>query len=190
MGGRAGAGPVVVRWAVSDGDRRRTGRALLARLIHELAPGADAALETRCAVCGGADHGPPSPASAPVAVSVSYADPLVVAAAVRTEDATAVGVDVENARTGLLDELAPLFAPADPPDIAGWTLIEAALKADGRGIRTAPGEVRLASAAGSTLLPGARLAHVPGRADPLEVARVAGPAGYAVSVCVARRSPR
>lgn len=190
MGGRAEVGPVVIRWADAGGDRRRVGRSLLVRLIDELAPGADAALETRCAVCGHADHGPPRPVSAPVVVSVSYADPLVIAAAVRREDACAVGVDVEQARAGALDELAPLFAPAGPPDIASWTLIEAALKADGRGIRVEPSAVRLAAAPTPTLLPDARLAHLPGRADPLEVAPVAGPDGYALSVCVARRSPR
>ncbi|WP_345751931.1 hypothetical protein [Microbacterium rhizophilus] len=163
------------------GERRELGDALLAELIADLAPGAGTAIRRRCLRCGGEDHGAPHPAAAPVVVSVSYAGRLVVAAAARDRDAASLGVDAERG-AGPLPGLAPLFAPLAPPDRAGWTRIEAALKADGRGLRVPPGDVRLAHEG-----PGF-LAHVPGRSDPIEVVTIDdGPPGCVVSVA---RAPR
>ena len=132
---------VRIAWArTAPHDRRETGRALIRALASELAPGADLRIEQRCPVCGG-PHGRPLLPHAPLLASAAYADPWVVVAVAREQDADAIGVDVEL--EGAAPDLALLFAPADPPDLRGWTAIEAALKADGRGLMVPPDQVRL-----------------------------------------------
>ncbi len=166
------------------------GRGLLLGLLEELAPGADPEIVTRCARCGG-PHGAPRALHAPVAMSVSYAGALVAAAAVRTETASAVGIDVERGDPATtLGDLGALFAPDPPPDLARWTRIEAVLKADGRGIRVAPNEVRERAARSRTLLDGSRIAAIPGRCGTFEVAPVAVPRGVASAVAILRARSR
>jgi len=132
---------VRIAWArTTPGDRRETGRGLIRALAAELAPGADVRIEQRCPVCGG-PHGRPLLPHAPLLASAAYAGPWVVVAVARRQDADAVGIDVEL--EGSAPELSLLFAPADPPDLRGWTAIEAALKADGRGLMVPPDRVRL-----------------------------------------------
>ena len=132
---------VRIAWArPAPHDRRETGRALIRALASELAPGADLRIEQRCPVCGG-PHGRPQLPHAPLLASAAYADPWVVVAVARRQDADAIGVDVEL--EGAAPDLTLLFAPADPPDLRGWTAIEAALKADGRGLMVPPDQVRL-----------------------------------------------
>jgi 4'-phosphopantetheinyl transferase len=159
------------------------GRMLLARAIGEFTPG-DFRLETRCAVCGAHDHGALRTASGQVSVSVSYAGDLVMAAAAAAHTARAVGIDVEaHGHDGAMDDLRMLFAPGDPPTIAEWTRIEAAVKADGRGLHLPPNLVVVSEQPG-TLLPGGRLVALPGRAMTIEVAAAPGPKGYSVSVAI------
>lgn len=119
------------------------GRALIVDLVRELAGAdADATLDHACDRCGG-PHGTPRLRSGKVVVSVSYTADLVVVAAVRCRDAPAIGIDIETAQSRRpMAELAALFAPHPTPDVAGWTRIEAVLKADGRGLRVPPAEVR------------------------------------------------
>ncbi|WP_156760411.1 hypothetical protein [Microbacterium karelineae] len=188
MGARIG--PVSLVWADAGAARSATGRALLAGLIAELAPGADPAVSRECPRCGATDHGRPRADDAPVAVSVSYAGGVVVAAAARSEHVSALGVDAEPERDGPLAELAPLFAPATPPDVRGWTMIEAVVKADGRGLRVAPGEVRFRAPRTATRLPGARIAALPDACGTFEVAPAPAPPGMAVSVAIRRARPR
>ena len=115
-------------------------------------------------------------------ISVSYAGDLAVAAIASTADAVALGVDVEHDRgPEPMTELAALFAPQAPPGIRDWTMIEAVVKADGRGLRIPPNEVRLGEA--GVVLPGSRRATLPGGA-PLEVARAPAPAGHLISVAI------
>lgn len=166
-------GPVSVAWAAST-DRRAAGRDLLRRLVADLGGGADATIGQRCDECGAADHGALYVVDRPIAVSVSYADPLVVVAAVRHEDAASVGIDVEPDDRPIGD-LAALFAPNAAPDLTVWTRIEAVLKATGRGIRMDPSTVRI---------DGDRTISPPG----FEVATMAGPEGHIVSVAVAAAS--
>ncbi len=180
-------------WADSP-TSRATGRWLLAELVGEMLPGADVAFSTVCPRCG-ADHGPPVAVGLPVSVSVSYAGSLVVVGAVHGRDAASLGVDVEAVRPGPggpMADLAALFAPQPPPDLRGWTMIEAALKADGRGLRVPPGDVVVDArrgAAASVLGEATVLVSVPGRADLIEAAPAPAPVGYLVSVAVvARRS--
>ena len=138
---RATADGVRLAWARTSGsDRRATADALIRTLAAELAPGSDLRIRRRCAVCGG-PHGRPVLPAAPVLASVAYADPWAVVAVAGTDDVAALGVDAEQEGAPL--DLAALFAPADPPGLRGWTAVEAALKADGRGLLVPPGEVRL-----------------------------------------------
>jgi 4'-phosphopantetheinyl transferase len=169
------AGPAASRFYAS--------RMLLAALLDSFAPG-DLRVETRCDVCGATDHGRLRAASGEVLVSVSYAGTSVVAAAAPASAGRAIGVDVERLRDeGPLPGLAGLFAPAPPPDAAGWTLIEAAVKADGRGLTLPPERVVPLNESGR-LLPGGRRVSVPGRGSRIEAATVPGPDGFAISVAI------
>lgn len=197
-------GPVALSWADSSADlppdvaldpaqaRRRagmpaaraasfaTGRHLLAGLAARLAPGEAFAVDSTCATCG-EDHGRPRSVGAPLVLSVAYAGTLVVAAAALRGEVEAVGVDVERAG-GVAPDLAALF-PRGAPDLAGWTRLEAVLKADGRGIRVDPSTVEVRTGAGGPLLRGGS-ASVPGRSGRIEVATIAGPADHVMSVAV------
>lgn len=145
---------VRIAWArAAHRDRRETADAQIRALAADLAPGANLRIERRCLVCGG-PHGRPRLPHAPVHASIAYADPWVVVAVARAEDAAAIGIDAEP--DGATLDLAALFAPADPPDLRGWTAIEAVLKADGRGLMVPPDEVRL--------LPGGRASGPDGTA--------------------------
>ncbi|MET0297145.1 MAG: hypothetical protein ABW024_07060 [Microbacterium sp.] len=170
-------GAVVVAWTDAGSDERATrraaGDALLARLVGEL--GFTAAIGRRCPVCGADDHGRPV-TTAPVALSLSYAGSMVAGAAVRLEDAASVGIDIEPSDRDTGD-LRALFAPATPPDIAGWTRIEAVLKADGRGIRIEPSSVVIDGSVAT-------------RPGPFDVRTIPGPAGFVISCAVAAPSPR
>lgn len=212
--GRAQFGPVRIAWAdasaspapdpailerLGDSQVRRyarlsglpaqrflTGRALLVSLIRELTDSVEVGFTTTCERCG-AEHGRPRLERAPVAVSISYAGSLVAVAAAHQTDAAAVGVDIERepadgARTPRR-ELAALFAPAPPPDTEGWTLLEAALKADGRGTTVDLAEVDIGEV-GTGRLAVVRAVRIPGRADPVDAGRVAGPTGFVLSAAM------
>ncbi|WP_438353720.1 4'-phosphopantetheinyl transferase family protein [Microbacterium sp. CJ88] len=172
------------RWEAMQGARAdafATGRMLLARLSARAAPGSRLALTSVCPLCG-EDHGPPRAHGAPLALSVAYAGSTVVAAVARTEEVRGLGVDVEPASDGPLPSLAGLF-PDGAPDAAGWTRIEAVLKADGRGVRVAPDELRIDTEPGA-VLPGAVCARVPTRDEAIEVVTIPGPPGHVVSAAV------
>lgn len=184
-------GPAQVRrYAALSGLRARRflrGRQLLVELAGELTTVADLQLTTTCEQCG-AEHGRPRLACAPVEVSVSYAASVVAVAAVRRADAAAVGVDIEvepvAGRNAPLDALARLFAPLPPPDIERWTLIEAALKADGRGVAVDVAQVQLGPV-GSGAREESRAVRLPGRSEALSAAVIAGPAGFVLSAATA-----
>jgi 4'-phosphopantetheinyl transferase len=162
------------------------GRALLVEVVEQLTDVTDLAFTTTCERCG-ADHGRPRFERAPVAVSVSYAGGVVAVAAARIADAAAVGVDIERAPTVgqrvPMRDLAPLFAPALAPDMQGWTLIEAALKADGRGIAIDLPDVRVGET-GSGRLAGSRAIRLPDRVDTVDAGVIAGPADFVLSAAM------
>jgi len=142
---------VRIAWARTDHDsRRKTADALIRALAAELVPGSDLRIERRCPVCGG-PHGRPALAHAPVLASVAYADPWTVVAVAPADHVDAIGIDAEPAGASL--DLAALFAPSEPPDLRGWTAIEAVLKADGRGLLLSPDQVHL-FANGRATVPG------------------------------------
>nr|WP_314845773.1 hypothetical protein [uncultured Microbacterium sp.] len=156
-----------------------TGRALLRRLARQEL-GREVRIESVCARCGG-DHG--APTAPGIALSVSHAEGLT-AVAVST-GAVALGIDAEPvASARRVDDLAPLFPGERAPDLATWTRIEAAVKADGRGFAVEPHRVRVSANEDE---PGGIpqwSAVLPGRETPLLVATPAGPRGYVLSVAV------
>lgn len=170
------AGPTAARFL--------TGRLLMTALVAETTGREPVVITAVCERCGG-EHGAPQVPDLPVSLSVSYAGSMVAAAAAPSNSAASIGIDLEaiapGREGGPMRDLASLFAPSQPPDLGGWTMIEAALKADGRGLRVPPSQVRLGEPA-SVLLPGSCDVRVPGRRGRIEVVRATGPSGYVLSV--------
>lgn len=154
------------------------GRALIRELVLQLGGGPVVPLDSSCSQCG-EDHA--APRTPGFGLSVSHADDLV-AVAVSTGNAP-VGVDIEPASAAArVAELVPMFAPGPVPDLAGWTRIEAAIKADGRGVAVDPAAVVLRPEPREPGRPPVWSATLPARAGQLQVATLAGPVGYTLSV--------
>lgn len=174
------------RLSAPDAQRFLAGRALLAQLLAEFTDRDDLGFTTTCERCG-ADHGRPRLAHVPVAVSVSYAGSMVAVAAVSLHDAAAVGIDIElvpsEGASAPLRELSNLFDAATPPDTTGWTLLEAAVKADGRGIRIDLAGVQIGEPS-TGRMPGSRAVRLPGHTDPMDAAVIEGPDGFVLSVAL------
>lgn len=151
------------------------GRKLIRDVVRRLRAGDEVRIDSRCVRCG-EHHG--APRTPGVALSVSHAGDLVVVAASR--HAQTLGVDIEAVvAESRMTQLAPMFAAASVPDLAGWTRIEAAVKADGRGFEIEPSAVRLHPL---PLDRGEWSAALPGRATRLRVATIEGPDGYVLSI--------
>lgn len=173
------SGPVRIAWA-SGADARA---AVLRRLLQDAGAPDDTVMH-ECLRCGSTEHGPLRTSSGTTVLSLSHSGDLTVGAIARADAAASVGVDVEADRgSARLTELAPLFSPGEVPTLREWTMIEAVVKADGRGLRIAPADVRLGGALGEARQEGHLDAHIAGRA-PLEVAEVDAPAGYLISVAI------
>lgn len=184
------------KYAALRGDAAKrflAGRSLLADLIEELTDVADLGFTTTCERCG-ADHGRPRLERAPVEVSLSYAGSVVAVAAARQTDAAAVGVDIEREPSEgpltPLRDLERLFAPAEAPDTQGWTLIEAALKADGRGVTVDLAQVKVGEI-GTGRLRGSRAVRIPSRDSGdagvdagVDAGAIAGPSGFVLSAAM------
>ncbi|WP_091230393.1 hypothetical protein [Microbacterium sp. 3J1] len=160
------------------------GRALIRGLVREVSGRSEVSIDSRCERCG-RHHA--APRADGVSLSVSHTEGLVVAAAAPWP--ASVGVDIEpSSSAARVAELASLFAPAAAPDLAGWTRLEAALKADGRGLDVDLGTVRMLPAPGPDSGPGSRSAPwsvlLPGRASAITAATVAGPVGHTLSVAL------
>ncbi|NQX11300.1 hypothetical protein HQQ80_06665 [Microbacteriaceae bacterium VKM Ac-2855] len=140
-------------------ERFVVGRVLVRILIAELTGfhAGDITVSARCPDCGG-PHGRPEPSTPDgllpdLSVSIAHCASAVVAAA--SWDG-AVGVDVEPVgitaeRAGAITQVAGApfsdsLRPADP--LLHWTRVEAAVKADGRGLRVDPRRVRIHELAG------------------------------------------
>ena len=113
------AGAVRLAWAPVPADVPR--REVAWRLLRELA--GDVELRNPCPFCGG-PHGPVTLPASPWVASVAYAAGYAVVAVAPA----AIRVD---------RVLGPAATPRD------WARMEAALKADGRGLRVDPGAVRV-----------------------------------------------
>ena len=147
--------------------RREIAWALLRELVG------DVPIANPCPFCGG-PHGPVQLPGSPWRASVSYAGALAVVGVVPSVGVAAFGLDAEG------------DAPLADPGVRAWTRVEAALKADGRGIRVDPETVVVtADADGWT-------AVVPGPAAEPRVYRgrdAAAPDGVLIGVAV-REDPR
>lgn len=138
------------------------GRAAIRMLASEMLDGAlspsEIVVSAHCAVCGG-PHGRPeaelrSAKGRRISLSIAHcASGVAVAAMWRG----IVGIDVEpaDATTAALAAVSSLIPPAARPagrnwePVQHWTRVEAALKADGRGLTLDPAEVRIASGDGA-----------------------------------------
>lgn len=175
----------IARYRQLDGARASgflAGRALIRELVLRLGGGPVVHLDSACARCGD-DHAVPRTDG--FMISVSHADDLVAVAV--APGAAPLGVDLEaNADHARVTELGPMFAPEPAPDLAGWTRIEAAIKADGRGFAIDPRDVRLQPqpehSGAPVQTPPTWLAELPDTVPRLQVATLPGPAGYTLSV--------
>jgi 4'-phosphopantetheinyl transferase len=131
---------VRVAWAVvPEGTARRE---VAWDLVRALLPGAR--LSNPCPRCGGA-HGPLRVEGVAAVASAGYAGGYAVVAVAPRSAASGIGVDVEvdapRATAGLDRVLAP------GASVRAWVRVEAALKADGRGLRVDPAAVRVEAGA-------------------------------------------
>ncbi|KJL29175.1 4'-phosphopantetheinyl transferase family protein [Microbacterium oxydans] len=175
----------LARYRQLDGARASgflAGRALIRELVLRLGGGPVVHLDSACERCGD-DHA--APRIDGFMISVSHAGDLVAVAVAPGMDPLGVDVEADADRTRVA-ELGPMFAPVSAPDLAGWTRIEAAVKADGRGFAIDPRDVRLEPQPqheGSPMqAPPTWLADVPDRTSRLQVATLPGPTGYTLSV--------
>jgi len=170
------ASPVVLAWTeVPPGSSRR---AHAWRLLADLLPGG-AVLDNPCLRCGG-PHGPVVVTNAPYRASVSYAGRFAVAAVAPIRDAAALGIDAELLSDPRRDAAGMTGLLQDGETTAReWTRVEAALKADGRGLRVEPATVHVIVGPS----PGEWAASVPGGAI-YTGWDAAGPDGVLVSVAI------
>ena len=145
-------------------------------LLRDLLP-EGAELSHPCPRCGG-PHGPVLVSGAPFVASISYAGSLAVVAVADSAQSAAIGVDAEPAEDARRDAagLGGVLGPGEA-SVRSWTRVEAALKADGRGVRVEPASVRISETGEEWI------ADVPG-GGAFEGWDARGPEGYVVSVAV------
>ncbi len=174
--------PVDGARAASFGARRWaefvTGRALVRGLLAEVFPGAEAAVTSAvCPHCG-EPHGGILVEGVDAMASVSHAGGCVVAAVAASGAwGRRLGVDLELVAEGAgrLDDLVGLIGGPRDDALRRWTLIEAVLKADGRGLRVDPADVRLRARPRAS-------ARIAGDAVRYRVAEVPAPPGWIASL--------
>ena len=111
-----------------------------------LAPGAE--LSNPCARCGG-PHGPVRTTDASARPAVAYASGVAVAAvASRGSGTFAIDAEVETDPVRDAAGLNGILGTRSGVRLRDWVRVEAALKADGRGIRVDPGTVAVAPVGG------------------------------------------
>jgi 4'-phosphopantetheinyl transferase len=154
---------------VGTGDRRATSR----RLLDELLPGA-VIRSGPCRRCGG-PHGPVRAEGAADAVSVTYAGGLAIVASIPRSVASSIGIDAER---GDADSPARIDRMRAGATVRDWTRVEAALKADGRGLDVDPALVRLDHRSDGWT------AALPGSPAPILGIDAVGPEGVVLSVAI------
>jgi 4'-phosphopantetheinyl transferase len=170
-----------IAWAeIPDGMlRREVAWSLLADLAGNPA---DLRLGNPCPRCGG-PHGPVVMAGTRLRGSVAYAGRVAVAAVVTAEGLRGFGIDAEM-RTDRVRDTAGwdgVPGPGARGTVRGWTRIEAALKADGRGLAVDPAAVSVRERPD-----GRWSAALPEREDLVEGWDVAAPAELVVSAAIVR----
>jgi 4'-phosphopantetheinyl transferase len=116
-------------------------------LLREmLAPGAE--LSNPCARCGG-PHGPVRTTDASARPAVAYASGVAVAAvASRGPGTFAIDAELETAPVRDSAGLKGILGARSGVRLRDWVRVEAALKADGRGLRVDPGSVAITPVGG------------------------------------------
>ncbi|KAA9085344.1 4'-phosphopantetheinyl transferase family protein [Microbacterium radiodurans] len=175
---------VDVGWRRTGGDRRiAADEALRASLSRQGADAAGIRFSRVCGWCGG-DHGAVRAAGWPGAVSVTYAAGWAIVATTADLEGGAAGRAGGGSGfgAGFAIDAAPANLDAaavrrirdalhdDRADTTTWTRVEAALKADGRGLRVDPATVRLSTRGGCVF------AEVPAPAASTGPAAGSGPA--------------
>lgn len=131
--------PFQLAWTtVPDGASRR---AVAWDLLRKHLP-PEARLTQACPRCGGA-HGPVSARGVPRRVSVTYAAGMAVVAVADATVVESLGVDAEPERDEVRDAAGLRGVLVGDPSVRDWTRVEAAVKADGRGLRVDPAAVRV-----------------------------------------------
>jgi 4'-phosphopantetheinyl transferase len=113
--------------------------------------------------------------------SVTYAGNFAIIGVARQDAATSLGIDGEPAVDPRRDAvgLGGVLGPGRTADVRAWTRVEAALKADGRGLRVDPGLVEVTARAGGWT------ARVPGREQTLRGLDLGdGPPGVVLSAAM------
>lgn len=195
--------PVRLAWTPAP---VRVGRREAAWALLRDVVGAPVRIENTCPRCGGG-HGAVrvhAAAGTPrTRASIAYAGGYAIVALAPASAASSIGVDAESAESAR-DLAAVLGRPG--ATARDWVRVEAALKADGRGLRVEPARVEVAAVSGgacagsggsrvrsSEMAPRATpewTAVVPDRDDPLHGWDVTGPAGVLVSVALAGAAER
>ncbi|WP_457099274.1 chemotaxis protein CheY [Microbacterium sp. P5_E9] len=173
---------VQLAWAaVPPGEPRRE---TAWRLLRGLLPDG-VELSNPCPRCGG-PHGPVRVAGADALASVSYAGPVAVVGVADGALFDAFGIDAEREHETARDAAGLRgILGQDRTSLRDWTRVEAALKADGRGLRVEPAEVTVREREDQSGWD----AVVPG-GTAFAGWDAAGPAGVLVSVAVRpRRAP-
>ena len=130
--------------AVPSGNARRDVAWDLLRGM--LAP--DAELSNPCARCGG-PHGPVRTTDASARPAVAYASGVAVAAvASRGPGTFAIDVELETDPVRDAAGLNGILGARSGVRVRDWVRVEAALKADGRGLRVDPGSVAITPVGG------------------------------------------
>jgi 4'-phosphopantetheinyl transferase len=133
-----------------------------------------------CPRCGG-PHGPVVLDGTDLLGSVSYTGDVAVAAVIPAAAAAGFGIDAESANSW--DDTPGREVLGRPADLREWTRVEAALKADGRGLRVEASRVVVAPA------PAGWRATVPGSAGVMLGWDVPAPAPLVVSAAVVPALP-
>ncbi|MBU4464723.1 MAG: chemotaxis protein CheY [Actinobacteria bacterium] len=154
-------------------------RAVAWSLIRELA-GADVEITNTCPRCG-EPHGPVAVAGADVHASIAYAGGYALAAVIEATPGACLGIDAEAVADARRDAagLDGVLGTGRSVTLRDWVRVEAALKADGRGLRVDPATVTVHGG------DGAWEASVPGRARRVQGADLVGPPGVLVSAAIA-----
>lgn len=166
---------------------RESRREVAWQLLHDLIGDPDVQISNPCPRCGAA-HGPVHIEGAALTASISYAAGWAVAALAPAHTG-AVGVDAEPESDPHRDHvgLDGILGPGRAR-VRDWVRVEAALKADRRGLRIEPGLVRVTPTdVGHGAEAASWHARIPGRAEQIAGWDLEGPPGVLVSAAVAGR---
>lgn len=172
-----GARGIRLAWARVPGGEGR--RAIAWALIRDLV-GPDVEITNICPRCGEL-HGPVVVSGADVHASIAYAGGYALAGVITATAGASLGIDAEAEVDARRDSagLDGVLGTGRAVTLRDWVRVEAALKADGRGLRVDPATVTV-QASGIEWV-----ASVAGRAHAIPGVDLAGPPGVLVSAAIA-----